>query len=585
MRINAVLVAIRATKPSTRFGQPALVALQSTLCRGLFRTAIPADIPSNAVVTKADIVVTVAKPLTGSRTVSARRFITTTFAGAAATWNNQPTNGGAIISATVGAVAKNTEIRIDAQPFYQAFIAGTLPNYGFLLYTSDATRFDVHGVTAAGGKPYLDLEYLVPGDAPTGLSPAGGAVSVEKPTLTFDVPDDTVAIRVLVDPDADDVTPAWDSGEVAATAGQLVLADTSYPGLALNAETAWAAYAKTSQGWSPLSDWAEFSRVAKPAVAITSPGATTGDKTPPITWTAAGQTAWHVFVRDASGKILATSGLIASGDHEWTPTTALTRLGQVADIIVRVYDAVDRVATPGDPPYTQVKLTTQLVTAGAEPGVDNLTAGLVGVSPVVRLTWQGPVSDEIQIVRNGKLLERIDGSRHSYYDWTATPRRKLTYKVLRVSDGVMSPNGPSKTITPSPGGVWLMDVDDAQMIQILGVGGADAFQAEMPEQAVLHNVLDGPPVRRRLGMPPPKGRVSGTMVDARTNDASAMYDLAMVFKGNPAGQVYRLVYLDWTIPVTIGDLSAVPYDVGRTGRAYTCSFDWWQTGDELPWDD
>lgn len=589
MRINGVLVSLQSAKPSQPYGQLNHTPLDASAKAALFRAALPADVPANAIVTKADIVQYVAVATTGSRDVDAQRAATG-WGVSTATWTNAPAGTGTIASETVGPLAYNGEFRIDVAAHAQLFVSGSATNYGWLIATDDTTPWYVKGSNAASGQPWLDFEYSLPSDTPSDLSPDGGAVSIAAPTLTWTASDDQISFQVQIDAAADEVSPDFDTTEVAGVAGLLDLTDTAYAGLALDAETSWRVRSKTDQGWSDWSDWATFSRVAKPVVTITNPDATSGDRTPPIAWTAPGQVSWAAQLHTPTGRLLASSGtvtpLVQSDDAEWTPPRGLGRIGEQGVVTVEAWDDEPRVATPGDPIYGTDSQTFTLVAAGVAPGADSISVTPLGHSPSMRVAWTG-TSDTWVVTRDGEWLDVVDGATHVFYDHLAKPRTQHVYKVLmRTDEGVVSPNGPTATKSAYPIGVWLLDLDDDRALFVMGEA---PVVTNMPDRAVLHNVLDGPPVRRRIGKPPPNGTVIGTLVDTPYTDedypATAMETAAQAMAVVDQGRVYRLIWGDWNIPVTIGDMNVSPFDPGNNQVGFSIAFSWWQTDDELPWDD
>lgn len=583
MKLNLTTINVRADKPKYAYGERAAITLDSGAEMALVRATVPADIPANAVITKADIVQHLRFAVTGSRTVTAQRNAAA-FQVSKATWNNKPGVAGSAHSVTVGASTIDTEFRISVIADVQAFVAGSAVNRGWRITTNGTDRVTVRGSLGGKNKPYLDLEYVLPGDAPVDLSPDGAAVSVAKPTLSFTVPDDTIAIRVFLDEGASAPTPPhdFDTGEVASSVGLIDLADTAFAGMAAGETWYWRAAAKTSNGWSSFSDIAAFPRTLKPVVTITSPDTETGDKTPPITWTATGQVAWRARIFNAAtGVLLDDSEYEGGTDQEWTPEKGLKRVGQTARVVVDVWDGVERVATSGDPVYSRGTLVTELVALGEAPGVDSLTA-TAGLYPYVRLAWAAADADEWQIVRDGAWIDRIDGARRSFRDYYAEPGRSYAYRVLPVTDSGVGPNGPTATVRLRPPGVWLFDETE-----VVFLVDAEPTEVTWDERAVVHEILgDAPAVRRRAGQPPPRGIWSGKLIDGTDPNLSAetMNAVAMTFKASEQGRVFRLAYGDRNIPVTIGDLMVEPSMDGDTPLTYDISFKWWQTGDELPWD-
>lgn len=368
---------------------------------------------------------------------------------------------------------------------------------------------------------------------------------------------------------------ATSSGTITATITR------TYPGLSNTATTSWRARTFGAGGWSDWSPWASFTRVDQPTVTITGPASTSGDKTPTVTWTAAGQQAWRAIYRNAvTGAIVEQTTWEDSTDLSWTPTKGLRTVGQQGEIEVRVLDGQDRIPTPGQPTYAFDTQTFTLVEASAAAGVTTLTATATVNSPVVALAWTGAAADEWQIKRDSDWLERIAGGLTAWSDYTAAPGVLHTYKVLRVTAGVVSPNGPSAVVTPATGGAWLLDPDTAEKFMMAD----EDVQVTMAEQAVIHNVLDEPAVRRRVGTPPPSGTATGTFVDGLSGLAADFNELAMSdFKKAAQSHVFRLIWADRNVPVTIGDLTCEPYREGGS-VLYAVSFSWWHDGSE-PWED
>lgn len=589
MKVPMTLVTVKSGSPAKKFGQLGKVPL-STTKRGLLRAAIPTDIPDTAVVTKAEAVLTTrAAAWAGTRDLETQP-IDEEWAASKVTWNTQPDVAGTIVTETVGATAEDTEIRIDLGTDVQAIVSGTLRNWGWRLTTDDATTRYLWGAVADQYQPWLDLEWVELLEAPVNLSPNGRATAVSHPVLTFDTPEPE-SIQVQIDPAADDVSPDWDSGEVAATGGMLALADTDYTGLADAATTYWRARSKNVLGWSEWSEWAELPRIAHAAASVTSPGVTTADTTPPITWTyAATQTAWRVWVYNAvTGEEVADSSKQTGTDTEWTPDgRVLKSLGATARVVVRLWDDEDRAATAatGDTAYTQAELTTELVASHDAAGVDSIEAYLVGEGPTVRVTWDNtPMADRWVVTRDGEWLEVLEGAEAEYYDYSASPLREHVYQVLhKTIGGDVSPNGPSASVTVNLayGGIWLINPDNGASVTIFG---REAGEFRMDEQAVVHDVLGSTPVRRRMGLLPPAGRVVGGLYTVGDRLAEDHRDRLLRWKKWDAGTVFRLVRGDQNLPVTIGNIVVDSTPTSDTDDLhYAVSFDWWQTDTDLPWD-
>lgn len=224
VRLNLTAVQVRSVKPNLAYGVPASLRLDSGKDEVLLRATMPASVPSNAVVTSASLVVTQKAALTGSRTLTVQRNATKVTDRK--TWATRPALTGTAATLAQTATAAGALWSLNVATDVQAFVSGTASNFGWRLSTSDTVAHTFYGSTAASGQPYLLVDYLVPADVPTDLNPSGGAVSVNKPTLTFTGDEDMTHLQVQIDPAANGTTPGFDSGEVAATAGVLALTAT-----------------------------------------------------------------------------------------------------------------------------------------------------------------------------------------------------------------------------------------------------------------------------------------------------------------------------------------------------------------------
>lgn len=186
-----------------------------------------------------------------------------------------------------------------------------------------------------------------------------------------------------------------------------------FRGLANLDDWDWRVQVKNAAGWSPYSLPGRLARVDKPAVALTNPGATSGDGTPPFMWTVtpAVQTAYRAQLLDSAGRQLWTSGLVPGAALTATPTKGLVTDGATGDARVWVYDGVEREATPGDPDSAFAKRTFTLdLTGGATPGVTGLTATTVGGSAAVDLVWgRSEPPDYWHVTRDGATVAVLAG--------------------------------------------------------------------------------------------------------------------------------------------------------------------------------
>lgn len=577
LELNLTAVQVRSVK-DIPYGTPARMRLDSGDDVVLLRAAIPTSIPRNAVVSSAVVEYTQISESTGSRTNTLQRNASSFTAKTK--WSKRPSGTGTTVpvtqTSTEGTLWSHT-VTSDAQ----GFISRTLTNNGWRLTTSDTTARAYRGSTNSRLQPRLVIEYLVPGEAPTDLKPSGGAVSVAKPVLTFTADDDMTALQVQIDPAANGTTPAFDSGEVTASAGLLDLATTAYPGLADGASTQWRARVRTPLGLSPWSDWVDFSRDDFATPAITAPGATVADGTPPTEFSFPGQTAVEIIFT-SGGKKLDGSGRMIGADTSWTPTKGLTKNGQVGTYEYRFEDGVDREATPGAPAYKSVFRTFTFELSDTVAPMDAVMASQDGVRPWVTLQGARAVGipDEVAIFRDGAQIARVPGvdvftgTSFEWVDYTARMNHPAEYRIAPIVNGETASGGPTVVWTPTCLGIWLVDLETGLAAALWGDEDA-SFGAR--DVAILHTPI-GPEAevsRRRLSRLPRSGSVGGTLVDVGDVLAEDSILALEAFAEADAGTIYHLVLADLTLPVIVGDVDPTPTALDGAERFYESAFSWW----------
>lgn len=446
-------------------------------------------------------------------------------------------------------------------------------------------------------KPVLEVTWSDAPDAPTTLSPSGNrAVAVAKPVLRFDYTDvsgSTQLANVQVQINATNVwtSPTFDSGTVAATTPQLDLNTTAYAGLSVAASAWWRVRVQDAAGlWSDWSAGAQFQRQNKGTLTITNPpvsGLIT-EPTPPITWTFTGttQAAWQVFVTSATdtSQVLHNTGKVAGTALAYTLPAGVLKDDTSYALFVRVWDTVQREATPGDTAWVEA-------TRNFTYSYDALTApvtSLVGTDlapvPGVTLTWvRSTAPDSFAIRRNGKIIASnllpgtvsTGGTAYAYTDRGADPYKSTVWSVHAIVNGKTSDTNPTVTKTLQPSGIWLQDPARGIAVRLLGrEGGTWA----MGEEAETYTPVGGTKgVRVTQSLRGYEGSISGTLEAGTQTIAQQVADL-MLLKQN-AGQVYLLTTSDFTIPVVIGNVAAAPIPV--PGQRKQVSFDFWQQA-ELP---
>lgn len=597
--------AVYATKPNTRYGQPAWFLAEASVSGGIFRMPLE-RVPDGATITSAKVVFYSHGDKTGTYQLGIYPNIQQW--SSAVTWATRPdVDTTSEIRVTKVDPAKHSAWSFDVTATVQQIVAGTLPNYGFrLACPSGYDRVGVQGSAASSKPPVLIVTYTQLPPEPSNLHPTSAAIGIDKPVLSFDGADDMTGLQVQVDPAMNATAPGFDSGEVAATGGMLDLAATTYPGLAAGASTYWRARQRNAHGWSDWSAWAEVTRLAKPVVTIASPGATTDDGTPPITWTlAAGvvQTAWRVRLLNAVGDVVADSGRTAGADTAWAPKKWLSKDGQTGTIELQVWDDSDRVATPGDPEYVEVTSTTTLeLDATVEP-VDAIAAAPSYWRPEVTITGtRATVPDAVALYRDqGDGAEKVgqwnavdvfDGTTFTLVDRTAKMNVPATYRVAPVVNGKTAKGGPTATVTPRCRGIWIANADyldsgpvDAEETWVPIWTGEDQEQTQ-PETSIVHQPLPGAgeavanPVRRRLVRAGAQGTITGQVIGIEGNTAITAVERAETllrnWSENDAGQLYWLVLGNYCGTVILGDINFTePYLNNESQRVLDVSLNWW----------
>lgn len=577
---------VQSAKPDYVYGAYGAGPLKSGAAVLLTRamTLVP-SIPKGATITSATLrIYQYTGPWSGSVTLSAFRL--TAPYKSTTTWNTQPTAAGAA-TATVTRVssAANSIWDFDVTADVQAFIALTQPYYGWKITTNSATQYTMRTDASDILTPQLIVNYTVPAKVPASLSPQGGAVSVAKPVLTFSTGDDTTGVNVQVDAAANPGT-AFDTGTITATAGVVDLNATAYAGLSNGATTYWRARAQTASGWSAWSSWVSFSRSNLSALSLSAPGAAPADTTPTLIWSFGGtQSAWEASLLDSTGKVVASSGVVAGAATSWTPSKGLSGNGATGTARIRVWDTTTRVATSGAPAYAEATQAFTVTLSGAVTPMTTLTATQSGPSPAVTLAGTrstGGVPDEVVVYRNGFPVARMPGSdiftsatAFSYTDWTAPVGLASTYRLAPVASGSVASGGPTAVITPDCDGIWLIDVAASMAVVLWGIdaGSWDSTDLATTLQPITE---DAPVVRRRLRRGTLSGSLSGELVDVGSLLADTMISNLEVFRNNDAGKVYRLVAGHLNVPVIIGDILITPTPASTTTNTWArASFNFW----------
>jgi len=521
---------------------------------------------------------------TGSRTLTARRA-----AGHwdddTVTFNRMPgVTGTSQPTAALGTVADGDLIEFDVTAHLQKVTSGKSRWYGWRIQTDATAEHSVYGFNAGKYMPRLIVQFTYKPDFANNLRPSGGAVSLAKPTLSYDFHDisgkiDLVSHRVQLDPTGNWTSPGFDSGELGAVDGPVLdLNDTSYSGLADGASTQWRVIVKGSDGvWSDWSDPATFSRHAQGPLAITSPATSPGDlvtePTPTIVWSFANQAAYQVIVTSATNhaKVLFDSGKQRGTDQTFTlPKGILTTPSGRYSLLVRCWDTTVRVTTTGDPIYRQLRRDFTFTYDATPNPVTALSVARPDAAPRLRLTWtRSSTPDSYVIERDGVVIDAdltdllISGTTYSFDDWTATAGVNHDYRVRPVVNGKACSNSPVVTAKWTAYSVYLADPDTGAWFMVLGAPGdtsGPSINLAYGEDADVTTRAGQYPVRKITAMRGLEGDVSGMLIqndwDPRTLDDQVADVLTI--KGRTAVVTCRLVVGGLNIPVIIGNVNPAP---------------------------
>ena len=592
---------VQSAKPTTAFGLLAVIPMRVSAA-GMMTQVSLAGIPKNATITNAFVRINIAETRTGSWTASVYRR-TDAWPGNV-TWNNRGTLSSAVGSATVAAPKKGAAFDIPVTSTIQQMVAGTLTNRGFYitLATSFGSNIGFYGPKAAGGRPALYVTYTVPAAAPTNLEPSDAVVADPTPTLLFNTDLSILSLQVQADPAANASTPAFDSGEVVATAGLLDLGATSFVPLANGASTMWRARQKTDGGWSPWSGWVPFTYATRSSLTITSPSGTPDvngripvqDGTPPVVWSFTGtQVAWRARLIDDTGKVLSDSSRIAGTDTTWTPPVGLTADGQTAVLEVTVWDNTNRAAVEGQPAENIAQLNVVMTPDATQAAFTGTTATHTGWEPIVTVTGhRTAIPDEVALDRDGREVARFTGTSVMVtapgggYDATVTDigarmNRDHTWSLRPITNAKKGPVGAVAHDVPRCQGVWLYNSNKEPVV----VWGTEAGDHTQPETAVVHQPLGAnltqPPVRRRLVRSTTTGTISGLITQILNWSALTMEQRLRDWSEEDAGDVYKLIFGNYAGEVIIGDINFGEPSPGRDpdgNPEIKVSFNYWDTG-------
>lgn len=551
--------------------------------------------PAGTTITSAVLTLTARGASTGSRVVDAYR-VAESWKESKLHWNNRPAVfPSTLATQAIGALADGDKVTIDVTAMVQSWSSGA-PNYGIRVSTNATTTHQFYAFNSANS-PTLTVTWSDNPSKPSDLRPSEAVTSLAKPHVTFtyeDLSGNTAlaAVQVQISSSSSFVSPVFDSGTVTTTESGLDLATTAYAGIAADATVYWRVRARDGAGlWSAWSDPVSMTRKAKPSVTITNLG--TGqafDSSPPIIWDTTGGTQhrYRVLVDDVDDpdRIIYDSGIIQSAEETHTVPAGLLFDDHDYRVRVRVWDAENREASPGDPTYREASATFHLDTDATVAPVTGLTVTQDGANPYTLVEFQRSTTpDQFIILRDGVTATVdaadifVSGTTYRYRSHYARPNWAHTYEVRAIVNGRTSAANPTVTFATKVEGLWLVDRD--RQISVTLWGDDEGSWANEDDASVYTPINGSRVVRVVNGMRGLSGSLSGLLMEGFGKSFAAMEEDLYRLKSRPY-QTVQLYAGDMSFEAIVGNITVAPSPRTREGRVVKrVSFDFWQVA-QLP---
>ena len=598
--LNVVDAWVNQDKPSSKYGSDKYLKTRTGGAGDIYTLVKPLgslNQPNGAAVPEAKLKLYLQTAITDSVTFTAR-LLTKDFNPGTVKWSNKPTSTATdAVSVVVTNQPAGALVEFNVSTLVTAAVAAGVLN-GFEIRGTGTTVRVFHSAESSTTalRPKFEINWPTKPNAPKYLTPSTGlAVSLVRPTFVWDYVDQSGssgmrAYELELKYGSDDFgTPDVATGVVVSSTPKHAF------GSDLTLDTPFYWRVKVQNNALQWSDWSDFGAAAaeavvteKPTVTITSPMVDVADLTPPIVWSVStSYDSYQVIEWDSSWtQRVQDSGVIAGSDGDYTFANPLSFDGGDANIQVRVWDGVARVATPGDFVYA-----FDTVSFGFEPDdtvdpVTDLTATVDGFSPLVLLAWSyASVPDAFAIYRDGTLVERVDGpevflggTSFEFTDATGAAGDH-SWRVFPIVSGAQGDSSPTANGTISGAFVWLYS--DDVLIPLVSVDALGEFQ-EQSEAVVVSGATRT--LVKTLALRGREGSISGvfdTRVEVDPVDSlSEFMGNLLVAKQEPV-RLWRLMAGSENIPVIVRNVSwaEVP---GSGNRAVAVSFEYFQQG-ELGW--
>src|SRR5437868_9770875 len=468
---------------------------------------------------------------------------------------------GQAFTVAVPATADGDYVEIPVAAFLQT-VADGAENYGLLISTNSTADNRIYGTESEYKNDSWQLVYSTQEqpDPPTDLSPNGGLVSLAKPVLSSAFRDPGGESRTLAALKVEvghmsslTFVSDWASGSVAPGEGgapSLDLSTTSYPGA--SGTVFWRmAHMDESGLWSDWSDIAEWTTLTKPAIEVTNlTGGVVYDVTPTFEVTSDGDIQrWRlqIFNSDKTRELYDSRQQNGEGLSEFAhevpfrdPDTRkrVIRNGSDYWARIRVLDDEDRIATPGDPIWTELWLQFHVDSDAAVTVPTNLTVSQVGSTPVVRLAWKiaEGYAEGFVVKMADDFVARLDlddvswdGDQFVYEFFGCPPYKARKFTVAAVAGGNASRDSAPATIRTEVEEFWISG--HGYSVSLLGVDVAGfASQDKVTTYELLNAPYNVQMVRSLGGV---AGTFAGTLGSTNGRDFKADHDALMKFCDHP----------------------------------------------------
>ncbi len=345
-----------------------------------------------------------------------------------------------------------------------------------------------------------------------------------------------------------------------------------------------------------VSDWSapvSFTRTALGTLTISSPGATTSDLTPPITWSLSGQTqeSYKVTLLEvkSNGKLVYVWSTSGSGNiTSVTVPGNLIVTGKTYRARVEVWDTLNRANNE----HQTTEQTFTYVRDGTVTAPSSMTAVTYNDgtrnTPVVVVTVVAATQPDYWSVKlNGVEYDSrivasttfVSGTTYRFYLWGLQPRVStlVSVEAVRLSGGIFkNSTNLDATVRTDFNGIWLADDTLTSTLgQMVFIGGSEA-DTTIGDSGTTYDIIGSrKPIRLTDTIQGYRGSVTGQVLSKTERDTFlALKDLSL-------NQDLRLVLGDLSIPVRLESVSASPRPEPGD-YVFDVSFSFFQTAGPWP---